>query len=73
MHGLEILIRFFAVLSEIRGHIPQSDGFPAFSNHSRPDASLAGTFIKVLGFVAAAGGVAAALATISVAALHWLS
>ena len=59
MDVLDLMIRIFAVVSNIRGHIPQSDGFDTF----RDDLAM---------FLTTVFCVAAGLAFVTLLAIRWL-
>jgi hypothetical protein len=69
MEALDLFIRMVAVLSGIRGHIPQSDGFESF----RDDSAPAGPLGNVAMFLTTAFAVAAAVAFVVLLAVRWLS
>ncbi|CCE00379.1 hypothetical protein [Bradyrhizobium sp. STM 3809] len=69
MEALDLLIRLFAVLTNVRGHIPQSDGFESFRDDSTP-ASLLGNIAL---FMTTLFCIAAALAFVVLLAVRWLT
>ncbi|MGY3450171.1 hypothetical protein [Bradyrhizobium sp. USDA 4353] len=69
MEALDLLIRLFAVLTEIRGHIPQSDGFESFRDDSAPSGLLGNLAM----FMTTLFCVAAAVAFVVLLAVRWLS
>ncbi|WP_315701523.1 MULTISPECIES: hypothetical protein [unclassified Bradyrhizobium] len=71
MHGLEMLIRVFAVLTSIRGHIPQSDRFEPFRDDSAAGGGFGGPLRTVVGLVVATAAFAAALTGAVLLAARW--
>ena len=69
MEALEMLIRFFAVLSGIRGHIPRSGDFESFRDDSTPTGLLGGVAM----FLTTVFCVAAAVAFVTLLGIRWLS
>ncbi|WP_257166516.1 hypothetical protein [Bradyrhizobium sp. SRS-191] len=69
MEALDLLIRLFAVLTDIRGHIPQSDGFESFRDDSVPSGLLGNLAM----FMTTLFCVAAAVAFVVLLAVRWLS
>jgi hypothetical protein len=69
MEALDLFIRMFAILSDIRGHIPQSDGFESFRSDSAPTGALA----NVATFLTTAFCIAAAVALVVLLAVRWLN
>ncbi|MGC2778280.1 MAG: hypothetical protein WA418_21870 [Bradyrhizobium sp.] len=69
MEALDLMIRFFAVLANIRGHIPRSDGFDSFGDDSAPSGLLG----NIAMFMTTVFCIAAAVAFIVLLAVRWLS
>ncbi|MGJ4892718.1 hypothetical protein [Bradyrhizobium sp. HKCCYLR20261] len=69
MEALHLLIRSFAFIAGVRGHIPQSDGFDSFHEDSGP-TGLAGNIAMFLTTVFC---IAAAIAFVVLLAVRWLS
>ncbi len=69
MHALEVLIRVLAVVCDIRGHIPQSDGFESFRDESVP-RGLGGS---VAMFLTTVFCITAALALVTLLVVRGLS
>ncbi|WP_315812900.1 MULTISPECIES: hypothetical protein [unclassified Bradyrhizobium] len=69
MEALQFLIRSFALLAGIRGHIPQSDGFESFRDESGPTGLLG----NIAMFMTTMFCLAAAVAFAALLALRWLS
>ncbi|ABQ38712.1 MULTISPECIES: hypothetical protein [Bradyrhizobium] len=68
MDVLDLMIRIFAVVSNIRGHIPQSDGFDSF----RDDQAPVGLLGNLAMFLTTVFCVAAGLAFVTLLAIRWL-
>jgi hypothetical protein len=69
MEALHLLIRSFALIAGIRGHIPQSDGFESFHEDSGP-TGLIGTIAM---FITTVFCIAAGVAFLVLLAVRWLS
>jgi len=69
MEALEMLIRFFAALSGIRGHIPHSGDLESF----RDDSAPAGRLGNIAMFLTTVFCVAAGLAFVILLGIRWLS
>lgn len=69
MEAVQLLIRSFALLAGIRGHIPQSDGFESFRDESGPTGLLG----NIAMFMTTVFCIAAAVAFIVSLAVRWLS
>ncbi|CCD95203.1 conserved hypothetical protein [Bradyrhizobium sp. ORS 375] len=69
MEALDLLIRLFAALANVRGHIPQSDGFESF----RDDAAPTGLLGNIAMFMTTLFCIAAAVAFVVLLAVRWLS
>lgn len=71
MHGLEMLIRVFAVLTGIRGHIPQSDRFEPFRDDPSAGGGAGGPLRNLAGLMIATMAFAAALTGAVLLATRW--
>ncbi|MGJ4927079.1 hypothetical protein ACQR1I_03640 [Bradyrhizobium sp. HKCCYLS2038] len=69
MDALELLIGIFAALCNVRGHIPQSDGFESFRDDSAPDGLLG----NIAMFLTTVFCIAAGVAFVVLLAVRWLS
>ena len=69
MDALDVLIRVFAAVCDIRGHIPQSDGFESFRDDSVPS----GLASSVAMFLTTVFCIAAALALVTLLVVRGLS
>ncbi|CAL75134.1 conserved hypothetical protein [Bradyrhizobium sp. ORS 278] len=69
MEALDLLIRLFAVLANVRGHIPQSDGFESFRDESAP----AGLLGNIALFMTTLFCIAAAVTFVVLLTVRWLS
>ncbi|BAM87350.1 conserved hypothetical protein [Bradyrhizobium oligotrophicum S58] len=69
MDALGLLIRVFALVSNVRGHIPQSDGFESFRDESGPTGLLG----NIAMFMTTVFCIAAGVAFVVLLAVRWLS
>ncbi|MGJ5176600.1 hypothetical protein ACQR16_06640 [Bradyrhizobium oligotrophicum] len=69
MEALDLLVRLFAALTTIRGHIPQSDGFYSFRDDSAPSGVLG----NIAMFLTTLFCIAAGVAFVVLLAVRWLS
>ena len=73
MHGLDMLIRFLAVMTDIRGHIPQPDRFEPFRDDSASGGGFGGLFGNLAGLVIAIAIFITALTGAALLASYWPS